>query len=928
MKHFLYSIFFLLCIISTGTANAQTSDGIPYQAVARDTAGHLIAGQTISLRFTILQGSITGTVVYQETHTTTTNTLGLFTVYVTKGTSPGPFNPAQWEILATLGAYLKVEIDVTGGTAYVDMGTTQMLSVPFAMYAKIAGEVPGAVVYKGTWDAVSNTPALSSAAGTKGFYYVVSNAASSSSGNTMLSGIDDWNVGDWAIYNGNVWQKVDNSDSPVSAGGVSITPNGDIAATNVQDALVEVRDETDAKLSSKINRSGDTMTGDLILNADPASSMGAATKQYVDAGDATLQTQVSGKVNKAGDTMTGLLVLNADPVSSLGAATKQYVDAVSATKLNLSGGTMTGNLILHANPSTTMGAATKQYVDDAGAALETQVDGQFADLIDSYVHKTDDGVTVYLAPGATHKRFGIGDTAPSCPLGVKAQSGDDDKMICFTSADDSQKWNINLNPTGGDVDGFSIDDATTGVSQSRFFIDHVGQGNVGIGTVTPTAKLHVSGANDGGNVLIKLQNTMAINDGWSLAHVDDHIVSERNGAFSIFEQDTASAFHERITILPIKNVGINEVLPYATLHVSKPALDPTSDLSLAENTGILLLGPIDNKNLAFDSHQIQARSGEYVGSTLSILPSPLVVQPLGGDLVIHGSSVTATDQVIITNDGKIGVGNITPLEKIDIAGAIKIGTTVTANDGTIRYNGSDFQGRKSGAWVSLTGAGSFIPAGTGKISYDVPEAKVGIGVSVPVSALDVKDNTVIPTGDAVTAQFLSLSSSSAASTGNRVGVKITCSGTWSSSTEAKNIGIYVSSVSGQSSSSSNLAAVFNGNTVIGDLSSMPIVGDNGHRVLAIQSGTPPASPAGSALTGTGGIQLYSADLPGAGSTLHLMNGNGDIVKLYKTAALTAPNNTAVSSSYNTDVQNVINNMRDRINDLELRLQSLGLLATP
>lgn len=97
-----------------------------------------------------------------------------------------------------------------------------------------------------------------------------------------------------------------------------------------------------------VHVAGDTMTGDLVLNADPSAALGAATKQTVDA-----------KVAKSGDTMTGLLVLSADPAAALGAATKQYVDA----KVSKSGDTMTGLLVLSADPAADLGAATKQYVD-------------------------------------------------------------------------------------------------------------------------------------------------------------------------------------------------------------------------------------------------------------------------------------------------------------------------------------------------------------------------------------------------------------------------------------------------------------------------------------------------------------------------------------------------------------------------------------
>lgn len=72
----------------------------------------------------------------------------------------------------------------------------------------------GAVTYKGTWNASTNTPTLASGTGTQGDYYVVSTA-----GSTDLDGITDWAIGDWAIFNGTVWEKVDNTDAVSSVNG-------------------------------------------------------------------------------------------------------------------------------------------------------------------------------------------------------------------------------------------------------------------------------------------------------------------------------------------------------------------------------------------------------------------------------------------------------------------------------------------------------------------------------------------------------------------------------------------------------------------------------------------------------------------------------------------------------------------------------------
>jgi hypothetical protein len=72
----------------------------------------------------------------------------------------------------------------------------------------------GALVYKGTWNASTNTPTLQSGVGSKGDYYYVSVA-----GTTNLDGITDWQIGDLAVFNGAVWQKIDNTDAVLSVNG-------------------------------------------------------------------------------------------------------------------------------------------------------------------------------------------------------------------------------------------------------------------------------------------------------------------------------------------------------------------------------------------------------------------------------------------------------------------------------------------------------------------------------------------------------------------------------------------------------------------------------------------------------------------------------------------------------------------------------------
>ena len=115
---------------------AQAPQGIPYQAVARDNAGNLIKNQNIAVRFSIHDGTANGTVVFTETHSVTTDALGLFAVNIGGGTSSGTLADVNW---GSGAKFTQVELDVTGGSNFIDMGTTQMMSVPYALYAGSSG---------------------------------------------------------------------------------------------------------------------------------------------------------------------------------------------------------------------------------------------------------------------------------------------------------------------------------------------------------------------------------------------------------------------------------------------------------------------------------------------------------------------------------------------------------------------------------------------------------------------------------------------------------------------------------------------------------------------------------------------------------------------------------------------------------------------
>ena len=118
---------------------SQSPNKISYQAVVRNASGVLMSNQIAGFRISILQGATTGSSVYTETHTSTTNVNGLVSIEIGGGTAQnGTFNNIDW---ANGPFFIKTETDPTGGANYTITGTSQLLSVPYALHAKTAESI-------------------------------------------------------------------------------------------------------------------------------------------------------------------------------------------------------------------------------------------------------------------------------------------------------------------------------------------------------------------------------------------------------------------------------------------------------------------------------------------------------------------------------------------------------------------------------------------------------------------------------------------------------------------------------------------------------------------------------------------------------------------------------------------------------------------
>jgi uncharacterized protein (TIGR02145 family) len=144
-----------LAMLFMTKAFAQSPEKMSYQAVIRDASNNLTTNQTIGMQISILQGSTNGTAVYVEIQTPTSNSNGLVSLEIGTGTTSDDFSTIDW---ANGPFFIKTETDPTGGSNYTITGTSQLLSVPFALHAKTADNVING--FSGDYNDLTNQPTL------------------------------------------------------------------------------------------------------------------------------------------------------------------------------------------------------------------------------------------------------------------------------------------------------------------------------------------------------------------------------------------------------------------------------------------------------------------------------------------------------------------------------------------------------------------------------------------------------------------------------------------------------------------------------------------------------------------------------------------------------------------------------------------------
>ena len=251
-----------------------------------------------------------------------------------------------------LGTSAVLNAGVSNGVATLDGSGTIPLS-------QIPSNLQGALQYIGTWNAASNNPILTSSVGTKGFYYVVNFA-----GSTTLNGINDWKINDWAIFNGSVWEKIDNTDSVISVNGFNGTVN--LTTTNIAEGTNAYY--TDIRARNSINSSA---TGLTYTNSTGAFTLTSGYSIPTTASQSNWDTAYNNRITSL--TTTGN--------SGAATLTSNVLNIPNyASGLPLTGGTLTGDLFLSVTGSST---ASPRTIGMSNFTTGTAARFQFGDSLNS-----------------------------------------------------------------------------------------------------------------------------------------------------------------------------------------------------------------------------------------------------------------------------------------------------------------------------------------------------------------------------------------------------------------------------------------------------------------------------------------------------------------------------------------------------------------
>ena len=659
-----------------GTGSLRTFPSLSGYVTAVTASSPLSSSGGTTPNITISQASSTDDGYLSSTDWNTFNNKQPAGSYITglsgEASGSGPGIASVTLNNASVTGKILTGVNITGGS----INASDSILTAFGKLQNQINGLIGSAVYQGTWNAATNTPALTSGVGTRGYYYIVNVA-----GTTNLDGITDWFVGDWVIFDGTAWQQVDNTDSVTSV-------NGQTGAVSLT---------TDNIPEGVVNQYFTSLRARQALSLTTSGSSGAAT-----------YNNGTGVFNIPNYTLSGLggvplsrtLTINGTTYD-LSADRSWNVGTVTSVDITVPTG-----FVISGNPITSSGTLALTFNSDYSLptiASQLEWDTAYDNMIvsASVTGTTTKTLTLNQQDGGTITTSWTDyDTAPVTSVfgrtgAVVAQSGDystslvtEGTNLYYTDARARAAISLTTTGTSGaatynvftgvlNIPQYQsvITNPVTGTGTANYVARWISSSqistgvlydngtNVGIGTISPSAALHIASSNGltlgaiAGNV-----GTLQLTTTSQGSPVSGRLLfgTDVSGWQFRVARNAGGSITDLFTIQDDGNVGIGT-----------GATNPGFKLQV-DGTGF------------FNDYVFIANGSSLRFTSNNIFIKPELSSGFWRDLAFYTS---ASEKMRITGDGNVGIGTSSPSAKLHVNGTF-ISNALWTDNTSVGYWGA------------------------------------------------------------------------------------------------------------------------------------------------------------------------------------------------------------------------------------------------